>query len=49
MLTQQAVGTAGPGLSWHTMGLDAPGASRVVVTGSFCDWDPAGYPLCNRF
>ena len=45
MSTQQAVGVAGPELRRHAVGLDAPGASRVVVTGSFCDWDPTGWPL----
>ena len=29
----------------HTIAVEMPGARSVAVTGSFCDWNPAGHPL----
>jgi 1,4-alpha-glucan branching enzyme len=37
--------TTAPRTTQHTITLEAPGAASVAVTGSFCDWAPAGRPL----
>lgn len=34
-----------PRTKHHTIKLDSPGATSVVVTGSFCRWAPEGRPL----
>jgi 1,4-alpha-glucan branching enzyme len=44
-MSKHATHPAMPRGKHHTIAFKAPGAKSVVVTGSFCGWDPHGHPL----
>lgn len=45
MSERQKHGENGSPVKRHKMKFEAPAAQSVVVTGSFCEWNPAGHPL----